>query len=227
MKKILGIATAICCMFALCFSLAGCGVDKSGYVGNWSLESGTDATLDADSIALMKTLGLQVILTLNDDETGSMDLFGDKLDVTWKATSATEGEATIDGKATTLKLEDDKLTVTEEDGKYLVFAKYDGELPSATAASAASASSASASSASASAASASAAATTTRDESDDDSDDESDDEATDDSEDTTYDDSQDYTDDGGEDTTYDETSYDTYDDSESEDDGTYYGEDGA
>ena len=215
MKKILGIATAICCMFALCFSLAGCGVDKSGYVGNWSLESGTDATLDADSIALMKSLGLQVILMLDDDETGSMDLFGEKLEVTWKATSATEGEATIDGKATKLKLEEEKLTVTEEDGKYLVFTKYEGELPSASAASA------SASEASASAASASAAAATTQDESND----EAADDQADGSEDTTYDESQDYTDNGGEDESYDETSYDTYD--EAEDDGTYYGEDGA
>ena len=219
MKKILGIATAICCMFALCFSLAGCGVDKSGFTGNWSLESGTDATLDADSIALMKTLGLQVILTLDEDETGSMDLFGDKLEVTWKATSKTEGEGTIDGKAVKLALEEEKLTVTEEDGKYLTFAKYEGELPSASAASA-SAAAASASAASASAAAASAAATSTQDESDDET---ADDQAGD-SEDTTYDDSQDYTD-NGEDTSYDETSYDTYDDSE--DEGTYYGEDGV
>ena len=222
MKKILGIATAICCMFALCFSLAGCGVDKSGYIGNWSLESGTDATLDADSIALMKTLGLQVILTLNDDETGSMDLFGDKLEVTWKASSATEGEATIDGKPVTLKLEEEKLTVTEEDGKYLEFAKYEGELPSATAVSAAAANAASASAAAAS----TAAASTTSASTQDDSDDENADGQADDSADTTYDESQDYTDEGDADyTSYDETSYDTYD--ESEDDGTYYGEDGA
>ena len=141
MKRMLGVVAAICCAFALCFSLVGCGgVDKSGYLGNWSLESGTDATLDADSIALMKTLGLQVFLTLNEDGTGSMNMFGSTLDASWQADSATEGKITVDGKDSTLALADGKLTLTDADGAYLTFTKYEGEIPSTTAVSAAAAS---------------------------------------------------------------------------------------
>ncbi len=149
MKKLIGLIAAMACAFALCVSLAGCGgVDKSGFLGNWTLEDGTDATLDADSISLMKSLGQSVYLTISEDGTGSMDMFGQKLDATWEATSATEGKITLNGAESTLTLADEKLTVTDSDGRYLRFAKFEGDIPvttppastaSATAASAASA----------------------------------------------------------------------------------------
>ena len=146
MKQKFSIVAALGFALVLCFALVGCGgVDKSLYTGDWTLESGTDKNLDADSIALMKTLGMEVRLTLNDDETGKLVLFGDSRDITWKATSNTEGEVSIDGASATLKLEDEKLTISDANGTSMTFAKADGPAPAASAPSSSSASASAAS----------------------------------------------------------------------------------
>lgn len=138
---------------ALSLTLAGCGgVDKSLYTGSWSLESGSDESLDADSLALLRSLGLEVLLTLNDDETGQLDQFGETLSVTWKASSNSEGEMTIDGSESTFTLADGKLTVTDTGGTVMVFVRAADAGTAPAAASSAAATSASAESASAQAA---------------------------------------------------------------------------
>ena len=71
----------------------------------------------------MKSLGYEVTLTLNEDETGTIDLFGEKMDIQWKATSGTEGEATMEGTdKAKLAVDGDKL-VMSDDSSSMTFAK--------------------------------------------------------------------------------------------------------
>lgn len=125
MNKRIGILAALACAFALCFALVGCGgqVDNSKFLGSWELESGSDETLDAESIELMKSLGLEVVLTLNEDGTGSLDLFGEAQDVKWEATSATEGKMTMtDAGEAKLAIESEKLVMSDNESS-MTFAK--------------------------------------------------------------------------------------------------------
>lgn len=120
MKK-LGIIAALCCALVLCFALVGCGADKSSYTGEWNLAYGSDENLDADSIALMDSLGLTVTLTLNDDGTGSLDLFGDKLEAKWEASSNSEGKISLDGSDAKMTLENGELTILDSTGASMTF----------------------------------------------------------------------------------------------------------
>ena len=125
MNKRIGIIAALVCAFVLCFALVGCGggADKTKFIGSWTLESGSDENLNADAIAKMKSLGYEVTLTLNEDETGTIDLFGEKMDIQWKATSGTEGEATMEGTdKAKLAVDGDKL-VMSDDSSSMTFAK--------------------------------------------------------------------------------------------------------
>lgn len=127
MNKRIGIIAALCFAFALCFTLIGCGggasVDKSIYTGTWELESGSDENLDAESVELMKSLGLEVTLTLKEDGTGSLDLFGESTDITWEAKSNTEGTITLEGEKANIKIADSKLTLDDDTGASMTFAK--------------------------------------------------------------------------------------------------------
>lgn len=127
MSKKIGIIAAVCFALALCLGIAGCGasVDKSLYTGDWKLESSTDENLDAASLELMESLGLQVMLTLSEDGTGKLDLFGESQDVKWEASSNTEGKLTLvsQNAETTLSLADGKLTLKDTGGTSMVFAK--------------------------------------------------------------------------------------------------------
>ena len=147
MSKKIGIIAAACFALALCFALVGCGgVDKSAYVGSWELESGSDESLDAESIELMKSLGLEVTLTLSEDGTGSLDLFGETTDLTWEAKSNSEGTITLNDSTAALKLVDGKLTLEDATGSSMTFAKEDASSASSASASSESASSDAASS---------------------------------------------------------------------------------
>ena len=126
MNKKIGIIAALVCAFVLCFALFGCGggaVDKTKFTGDWMLESGSDENLDAESIALMKSLGLEVTLTLKDDDTGTLNLFGEEMAVKWEATSNTEGKISMqDTGDAKLKIDGEKL-VMSDDKTSMTFAK--------------------------------------------------------------------------------------------------------
>lgn len=123
MTRKVGIIAALCCALVLCFALVGCGggVDKSKYTGDWKLAYGSDENLDADSIELMNSLGLSVTLTLNEDGTGSMDLFGEKMDAKWEASSNTEGKITLKDSEAKMKLENDQLTIVDSTNASMTF----------------------------------------------------------------------------------------------------------
>ena len=97
------------------------GVDKSKYTGDWKLAYGSDENLDADSIKLMESLGLSVTLTLNEDGSGSLDLFGEKQDAKWEASSNTEGKITLNGSEAKIKLTDSDLTIEDSTGASMTF----------------------------------------------------------------------------------------------------------
>lgn len=121
MGKKLGLIAALCCAFVLCFALVGCGADKSNYTGEWKLAYGSDENLDADSIALMDSLGMSVTLTLNDDGTGALNLFGDTQEVKWEASSNEEGKITLDGSEAAMTLEEGELTITDKTDASMTF----------------------------------------------------------------------------------------------------------
>ena len=155
-KRIGAIATA-CLALALCLAFAGCGasVDKSLYTGTWALESSNDSTFDAKTLELMKSLDVQVSLTLNDDGTGTLNLLGnDPHAVTWQASSNSEGELEIDGSTAKLTLEEGKLTMTDASDVYMAFVRSDAPTADVESASAQAASSSAAASGSADAAAA-------------------------------------------------------------------------
>lgn len=128
MGKKLGIIAVLCCAFALCFTLIGCGgsVDKSNYLGDWQMTSGSDENLDEESIQLMESLGLTVTLTLNEDGTGSLNLFGEATDVTWEAKSNTEGTITYEGEDAKITLNGDELTLSDDTDASMTFKRIEG-----------------------------------------------------------------------------------------------------
>lgn len=121
MSKKLGIIVALCCALVMCFALVGCGADKSNYTGEWKLAYGSDENLDADSIQLMDSLGLAVTLTLNEDGTGKLDLFGDSMEAKWEVKSNTEGKIALDGSEAKMTLENEELTITDGSGATMSF----------------------------------------------------------------------------------------------------------
>ena len=121
MGKKLGIIAAVCCALALCFALVGCGADKSNYTGEWNLAYGSDENLDADSIALMDSLGLKVKLTLNDDGSGTLDLFGETMQAKWEASSNAEGKIALEGSEAKMTLANGELTITDSTGATMTF----------------------------------------------------------------------------------------------------------
>ncbi len=157
MKK--GVIALLACVFALCLALVGCGGGsgssgdvKAAWVGTWDLvemEENGEVT-GSEDLEMLRSLGLDVYLELNQDGTGSLVLFGEAMDGKWEAKSATEATFTLEGQTVDMKIADSKLAM-EQNGSKLTFKK--GEARSSSAAAASSASAAASSTASSSASS--------------------------------------------------------------------------
>lgn len=118
--------------FGLCFALlagasaAACApqVDTGNYVGQWELMYGSEEGLDTDSIALAKSLGSSVILDLQEDGTGTLDLYGEVSNLTWTASSNTEGNLEIDGMGdASMEVQDGSLSIYDSEDGSLTFAR--------------------------------------------------------------------------------------------------------
>lgn len=144
MKKKLAALLATACAFALCFALVGCGGSdpSKNFIGTWVLSGGEmdGDSIDDETLSLMKSFGMDVYITLDEDGTASFVLFGEKMSGDWKAKNATTATLTFDGESGDIKLADEKLTL-EADGDKLIFEK--GEAPAKSSDSSASAGSAS------------------------------------------------------------------------------------
>jgi hypothetical protein len=118
-------------VFALCLALAGCagGVGGSGgkdpsknYVGDWKLvgmEEDGEA-YSADDIRLMQNMGMTVTLSVKEDKSFSLNVFGEELPGTWEAKSDSAATFTVDGQSVPVTLADDVLTL-EQDGTKMMF----------------------------------------------------------------------------------------------------------
>lgn len=108
-KRFIGVFAALALALGLAFGLSACGSDKKAeYVGDWEIvglvQSGQPTS--EDDIALMKSFGLTVTLTLNEDGTGSLNLFGTVNDITWD----------VSGDSATLEMNGSTAELTLEDG---------------------------------------------------------------------------------------------------------------
>ena len=129
MKKRIAVLLAAVCAFAMCFALVGCGGGKSedvskNFVGDWVLVGGQadGEEIDQESIDILNSLGMQIYLSLKDDGTSALVLFGEELNGTWKAKDASTVTITFDNDGGDFKLADGKLTL-EVEGDKLIFEK--------------------------------------------------------------------------------------------------------
>lgn len=121
------------CVLALAFALMGCsggGKDpKANFVGSWELSGGTSEgeELTEEYMEMFKEWGISCILVLDEDGTGSLDLFSEVSDLKWEAKDATTASITVDKETTDVKLEDGKLVLEDGEDK-LIFSKSDKDL---------------------------------------------------------------------------------------------------
>ena len=111
-KSVLAFLT---CVLALAFALTGCsggGKDpKANFVGSWQYSGGT---LDGEELTdeymdMLEEWGVNCILILDEDGTGTLDLFLEVVDLKWEAKDATTATVTAEDESHDLKLKDDKL----------------------------------------------------------------------------------------------------------------------
>lgn len=147
MKRKLLVCALVACAMTLCLALTGYGGGgatndkdaKEAFIGSWKLagmvSDGEEAT--AEDIAMLDAFGMSVGLNVNEDGTCALVMFGEPLDGTWQAKSATEAKFTIDGSPITATIADGKLQMTD-DGYAMTFergeAKTDGNAGDAKAA---------------------------------------------------------------------------------------------
>lgn len=129
-KSVLAFLT---CVLALAFALTGCsggGKDpKANFVGSWELSGGTTEgeELTDEYMDMFEEWGISCILVLDEDGTGSLDLFSEVSDLKWEAKDATTASITVDKETTDVKLEDGKLVLEDGEDK-LIFSKSDKDL---------------------------------------------------------------------------------------------------
>ena len=137
-----GILFSLCCAVALCLALVGCGGAESGndtakaaFTGTWDLTGITQdgEVTSSEDIAMLSSLGLEVYLTLNEDGTSQLVLFGEPMEGTWTAESETAGTVVLQGENTAMTIEGDTLTMTENDSS-LTFKKGEAHSDASTAA---------------------------------------------------------------------------------------------
>lgn len=102
---------------------------KANFVGSWELSGGTSEgeELTEEYMEMFKEWGVNIILVLNEDGTGSLDLFSEVDDLKWEAKDATTASITVGKDTTDVKLEDGKLILEEGEDK-LIFTKSDKDL---------------------------------------------------------------------------------------------------
>ena len=111
MKKILALTLVLVMVFALC----ACGGGKNAAVGTWKLTGLFEG--EEDYSAYLAMLGMDLTLVLNEDGTGTMEMMGEKIDITWA-----DGKIMNEGESLSFSVDGDTLTITEE-GERMVFTR--------------------------------------------------------------------------------------------------------
>lgn len=114
-------------MHAIALALVGCGGGdpKANFTGAWELETIEDADLGTVDTAILKQMNMPVNMTLNEDGSADFVMFGQSIDATWTANSATQMTLTLAGEGDAIfTLAEGKLT--SDDGETtMIFAKAD------------------------------------------------------------------------------------------------------
>lgn len=128
-KKIGRILAIVACAFALCLVVTACGSSKKyaeEFVGHYQIVSMDydGESISEDDMESLREWGLDVVMVLDEDGTGEINLMGEVSDVTWEATGEGEGTIVLDGEyGGNISLADGQLTITEDGSEgELVFA---------------------------------------------------------------------------------------------------------
>ncbi|MBQ9901519.1 MAG: hypothetical protein IJM51_03925 [Clostridia bacterium] len=112
MKKIVGVVIA--CLFV--FTLVSCsGLKKSEIVGTYDLinMNAGGVSYNEEQLASIKATGRTATLVIRDDDTATMDLFGSKTEMTYKAST---GIFVIKGQNVKATFKDGILTLKDNSG---------------------------------------------------------------------------------------------------------------
>ena len=142
-KRIFAIAVA--CVLALSFALVGCGGGNSGsaggdsgattqqaqtnpadnFVGTWEVSGmvSDGQPYSADDLQAMKDMGMNIILTLNEDGSATIDMFGEILNGSWDCASETDGTLTFEGDSVSITVSDGTLTFIVDDNNSMSFTR--------------------------------------------------------------------------------------------------------
>lgn len=92
------------------------GKNIAGYYELYEMSS-DDENYSHEDLEALKALGLSVTLELREDKTGTLELFGEEMELTYDG-----GNMIVDGESAPYTVEDDKISM-EQDGEKLVFQK--------------------------------------------------------------------------------------------------------
>jgi len=128
MKKYRILIIAACVAVVASLALVGCfggkGKADAAWVGNYKLvemaENGE--VTGADDLATLEALGLTVTLSMNEDHTAVLDMFGETMSGTWEAKSTSAGTLTMQNQKIDLSLSNGRLTMSQN-GTSLTFQK--------------------------------------------------------------------------------------------------------
>ena len=112
MKKLV----ALCLVLVLVVAMVACGGGgKNPAVGTWKLTGLFEG--EEDYSAYLAMLGMDLTIVLNEDGTGTMEMMGEKLDITWA-----DGKIMNEGESLSYSVDGDTLTIAEE-GERMVFTR--------------------------------------------------------------------------------------------------------
>lgn len=137
MRKRSLIAVALCCILALALGLVGCGDgaekaadpvadSKAAFTGTWDLSGMVEngEPVAQEDLDIVKSLGLEIYLELNEDGTATLELAGSSLSGKWTPKTATEADISFDDETITMTIDGGTLSM-EQDGSRLEFTKRD------------------------------------------------------------------------------------------------------
>ncbi len=128
MKNMGKLIAVLACALALCFALAGCDSNtdqyKKNFQGNWELSGLTegDTTYNESDLSMLKSWGMNVTLSMNEDGTMAIDYFGETAEGNWEAKDANTVTLKMLGDSVDGKLSDGVLSV-EVEGASMQFKK--------------------------------------------------------------------------------------------------------
>ncbi len=120
MKTMGKLIAVLACALALCFALAGCDQSadqyKKNFQGNWELSGLTEGntTYGESDLAMLKSWGMNVTLSMNEDGTMTLNYFGEAAEGNWEPKDANTVTFKMMGDSVDGKLSDGVLSIDVE-----------------------------------------------------------------------------------------------------------------